>query len=262
MADKKIRVMIATNIYKIDPCVYASHLNLFYRVGRDLNVDIMFSGPYRYAIDNARNFAASQALLGLCDYLFFYDDDMYIFDPNVLKVMLKKMMKRDDVHIMQAVAYIRGYPYDTMFFKLDKDNDKQLEIYNDWKGHEDKDGLVRGDAVGCCATLIDCKLFKMMPQPWFQTGQKNTEDIYFCMKARDYIANVGVFLDTTVEVGHTLDRPILCSANREILKEIHEKYGLNQMFLPEPNFAKNIMLTKEPLAKKEMENPLLEGVKK
>ena len=253
--------MVATNLYDIDPGVYASHMNMFYRLGRDMDVDLVFCGPFRYAIDNARNLAAKRALEFECDYLFFYDDDMYIMDANIIRIMVEKMIRRSDVHIMQAVAYIRGYPFDTMFFKFTDDEKHELKIFNDWQGKHDADGLVRGDATGCCATLIDCELLKLVPEPWFMTGQKNTEDIYFCMKAREYVQDVGVYLDTTVEVGHLLERAILNTASRRMLTEIHEKYNVDQLWQADKDFVNQAKNTVEPLRPKEIKNPFEEDEK-
>ena len=98
----------------------------------------------------------------------------------------------------------------------------------------DKNGLIKVDAVGCAATLINCEIFKLIPEPWFLTGETHTEDIYFCMKARECVKGFEVYVDTTVECGHMLPQPVLDSANRELLMKIHTlEGGLNQLWQPD-----------------------------
>jgi hypothetical protein len=76
----------------------------------------------------------------------------------------------------------------------------------------------------------------MIPKPWFVTGEGHTEDIYFCVKAINYVENVGIYCDSTIKIGHLLDKLVLVEENREILKKIHDEHGLNQLFLPDPTF--------------------------
>jgi hypothetical protein len=235
--EKKTKIMVATNLYQIDPIVYAGHLQFFFRLGK-AREDIVFLGPWRSPIDKSRNDAATLAMYWDCDYIFFYDDDMYFPDAgDLLKMIDRIRTSNDTIHILQALAFIRGYPFKPMMFKKVLLEDRwRMEAYEDYEDHIQEDGLVKCDAVGCCATIIDTKLFKMIPQPWFETGQHNTEDIYFCAKAAHYIGGLGIYTDTTVEIGHLLDKIILTKSNRDILKKIHEEYNLNQLFLPDPTF--------------------------
>ena len=248
------KIMIATNLYQVDPAVYASHINMAYRVGKDLtDWQVFFSAPWRMPIDRARDLAVKNALQNECDYLFFYDDDMFL-DPKVVAKLLARVEENEDIHIIQAKAYIRGYPYDPMIFKfIEKD---KLTLYVDFENDVDENGLLKVDAVGCCATLIDCELFKKVPEPWFVTGFNHTEDVYFCTKARTYLENVGIYMDNDVEVGHLLDRPILTSASRKVLTEMNEKYDLNQLWIPDVGFAKRAQDHKEPLRPVDWNNPI------
>jgi hypothetical protein len=242
---KKKKVMVATNLYQVDPIVYSGHAQLFYRLGKAIEnklsnmADIVFTAPWRTPIDKGRNDAAELALYYECDYLFFYDDDMYFPDANKIIQLIKRMIedKEDRIHILQAEAFIRGYPFKPMLFKLyDVGENKKMKAFEDYEDFIEEDGLVKCDAVGCCCTIIDTRLFKMTPKPWFVTGTGHTEDIYFCVKANHYNGGVGIYMDTNVSIGHLLDKIILTKENRPILKEIHEKYNLNQLLLPDPTF--------------------------
>jgi len=246
--------MIATNLYQVDPQVYASHMNMMYRVGRNLqDVDIYFSAPWRMPIDKARDMAAEYALQNECTHLFFYDDDMFL-DPHIVAKMLQRFKDNEGMHILQARAYIRGYPYDPMIFKyVDKGT---MRLYVDYEKDVQEDGLLKVDAVGCCSTMIDCELFKLVPKPWFVTGKTHTEDVYFCCKAASYCENVGIYMDNLIQSGHLLDKPILTNYSRDILLEMHEKYNLNQIWMPSPEYAKDIKYQQDPTAPVSFLNPI------
>jgi len=250
----KKKIMIATNLYQVDPVVYASQMNMMYRVGKDLtDWEVFFSAPWRLPIDKARDMAVQNALKNDCQYLFFYDDDMFLH-PNVVEKLLRRVEENPDIHIIQAKAFIRGYPYDPMIFKFVEED--KLQLYVDFEKDVDENGLLKVDAVGCCCTLIDCELFKRTPEPWFVTGLGHTEDVYFCLKAKTYTGNIGIYMDNDIEVGHLLDRPILTSYSRNVLMKMNEEYDLNQIWMPDQKFVPSIKDAKEPLAPTKYMNPI------
>lgn len=222
------RLCVATNIFNIDPVPYSSHLAMWYRMGKDLpGWDIVFAGPWRMPIDVARNRAVSIALQENCDYLFFYDDDM-VMTPTVVQQLLDRVSKQE-IHIISALVFIRGYPFAPMVFRF---RDETCMGLFDYKESDiEENGLVSVDAVGCAATLIDCNLLKLMSDPWFLTGKLHTEDVYFCMKAKEFVEGVKIYMDTKVECGHMLDKPILTSVSKNALLELHGK-GLDQLWQP------------------------------
>jgi len=252
------RLLIATVLYNVHPIVYSSHMNMMYRVGKFLpDYDIIFYTPNRVPIDAARNSAVTYALDEECDYLFFYDDDMYLH-PDIVSRLLDRM---DDnkVHVIMARCYIRGYPYNPMIFKYrtlrkkgkkgEAEEVKAMGQYVNYKRGIRKNGLVEVDAVGCASTMIDVKLFKLIPEPWFMTGKTHTEDVYFCVKAKNYVKNLHVFMDNTFESGHLMSRPILNEYSKKILTKI-AKQEMNDVFLPKPNKEKE-------QRKEDQKNPLL-----
>lgn len=237
---KKTKVLMATNLYQVDPIVYAGHLDMFYKLGKHADeIEIVFLAPWRTPIDKARNDAAQLAMMLDCDYLFFYDDDMYFKDGNFVIEMINTIKNSEGrINIMQALAFIRGFPFKPMIFKLyDVGKDvKKMKAFEDYDEHIEEDGLVKCDAVGCCATIIDVNLFKEIPMPYFLTGQDHTEDIYFCAKCASYLENVGIYCNTKIEIGHLLDKIILTKENKMLLKDFHLTNNVNQLFLPDPTF--------------------------
>ena len=62
-------------------------------------------------------------------------------------------------------------------------------------------------------------VFKKMEAPYFYTGTANTEDIYFCIKAKSVIPDLTICVDTTVPAGHPLkDKEILYPHNADRLR--------------------------------------------
>jgi len=158
----------------------------------------------------------------------FYDDDMVVH-PDIVERLLSR--KKD---VIMGLCYIRGYPFEPMMFRFNKDGNL---IRYPLKEEDVEDGLIKVDAVGCAVTLINCEVFKKIPSPWFVTGKTHTEDIYFCMKGREYLENFEVYVDTTVESGHMLDKPVLNSFSKKLLKDIQEQ-GANQIWQPSSFYSK------------------------
>ena len=260
---RRTKVLVATNLYQIDPVCYSSHLSMFYQLGKASDeFEIVFHGPWRLPIDNARNNAAKVAMKLECDYLLFYDDDMYFpVAQDIVKMIRKVRDSNDTIHILQVLAYVRGYPFKPMcFLKTPVGEDKHTGFFDNWKDHIDENGLVKCDAVGCCGTVIDVRLFKLTPEPWFLTGKMHTEDVYFCIKAQEFVGNVGCYMDTTIKIGHLLEKIVLTDGNKDLLKKIYEDHGLNQLFLPDPTFVESMKASSfgDALAIDEIqrENPL------
>jgi hypothetical protein len=135
------------------------------------------------------------------------------------------------------VVYIRGYPFNPMFFKWNNDPDlitegKGLIFYDDFKEQvTNDDNLLEVAAIGCHTCLIKTEVFKAIEEPYFMTGMNNTEDVYFCMKCHDYIENIGIYVASDITIGHLLDPLYVDDLNREILKETYEKLGHNESIL-------------------------------
>lgn len=209
---------------------YATHLQFAYKLAKD-NPEFQFIlfTPYRVTIADFRNRSAEAALEVGAEYIMFIDDDAILLSfPSAFKEL-----KKWDKHIISPIYFVRGFPFHPMFFKASKDPDmirvgKGLEFYDDFResGEIDKDGLLEVQALGCHCTLIKTEVFSALEKPYFLTTMHNTEDVYFCMKCRDYIENIEIFIDTKETVGHLLDPLWVDESNAKIMEEFYRKLGM------------------------------------
>lgn len=213
----KIVVCINSLVATVQPA-YSNHIQLFYMFGRHYNkYHFVLVNTPRMSIDRCRNLAAETALDVQAKYLLFIDDDVLIPQPfDFLEKLIN--MKAD---IAAADVLIRGYPFNHMFFKYNKDKTGLLAVPSLPKAH--KAGRFEVDAVGFSCCLIDTKLLVELPKPYFITGINNTEDIYFCMKARDKFPDCSIVVDTSIMCGHILWSEIIDSLNKKNYKTYHEK---------------------------------------
>ena len=217
---KKIIVGVNT-LTSIDTEVYGSHSNFWYYNGK-IHPDWTFYKfhPRRLTIDRMRNLAAEIALDNECDYLMFIDDDI-IIEKDVLDSLLQL-----DKDIVAALSFIRGYPFNPMIFKERKNSEgiQCLDFYEDYE-KDAIDGAVECDAVGFSCALIRCELLKKLTKPYFVTGMYNTEDIYFCMKAKREVPEVSTFCDLKKPTLHLLDKQPVHVENVEALRKYYESIG-------------------------------------
>jgi hypothetical protein len=239
MANNKI--LVSTIEYgSVDAGCYRSHMQFWYRCGRALpEWEFSFYAPSRLPIDTARNECAQLALTTDCEWLFFYDSDM-ILDPNVLIELLKH-----DKPMVMAHTIIRGYPFESMMFRFKDEKKEQLDKYEATE-EEIAQGLAQMDAVGTACTLINVGAFKALQRPWFLTSTAHTEDIYFCMKARQ-LKEFSCWVDFKTVAGHMLDPYMVTSGNRKLLKEYVEK-------------AYPYLIPNAELMERASRNPLEEGI--
>jgi hypothetical protein len=211
------KIMVGINVLtSVMADSYVSHMNFIYRCAKHMPTTQFFlHAPQRMTIDNMRNHTAKVALANECDYLCFIDDDVMV-EPLMLKGLIEA-----DKDIVMAETYIRGYPYDAMFFKF---KEGKLVNYNEFKSAVGTDGLVEVDAVGFSAVLIKCSFLKQLSTPYFVTGPNFTEDVYFCLKAVAELGreNVSMFVDTKYPTAHRLNPEYITAVNRDLLKKFQE----------------------------------------
>lgn len=210
-----MKILVGTNnLTSIRQAAYGNHIEFFYRAGKFLtDVQLILFNPSRMSIDTMRNAAVNAALECECDYLFFYDDDVLMPSDT-----LKKLIEADK-DIVAGWTVIRGYPFNNMAFEFRGENN--LTFKNDLKFGQ---GLVKVDAVGCSCVLIKCELLKKMSPPYFVTGPFHTEDIYFCMKAREEVPGTSIYVDTNTETEHLLGDEAVSPRNR-VMRRIMELQG-------------------------------------
>ncbi len=215
---RKLKIMVGTNtLTQVDQLAYVNHCNLWFRFGRDYpNIDFGFSSPRRASIDRMRNQTAQAALENNFDYLMFIDDDVLV-PKNCLTGLLAC-----DSDIAAGHTIIRGYPYDNMFFKyLDPEHEEGLTFNND-PVLNDK-GVIDCAAVGFSLVLIKCDLLRKVPPPYFVTGTKNTEDVYFCIKAKKYNPETTIVVDPKITTAHILGSEVIEPENKEAYKKFFEQ---------------------------------------
>lgn len=226
------KILVCVNILtQVDPGIYNSHNQLWYRIGKHFpNAKFFQYTPERTTIDNARNMAAKFALEEECELLLFVDDDMILHEMTFQSLM--ENIQKPNVDVVMALTYIRGYPFHPMcFIARDKESAeiKELDFYDDFAEHVREDYLVECDAIGCACVMIKCDLIKKLDAPYFMTTPHHTEDIYFCMKAKKMLGrnNVGIFVDVGVPTGHLMDKIAVTHKNVEALRHFYEELNPN-----------------------------------
>ena len=217
------KVLLAVNtLAGVNSQVYAAHLNLAYRIGKETGDEFMLYNASRMSIDRFRNQAGAFALQAECDYLMFLDDDVIV--PRDTYTLLKEA----DVDVVTPLVYIRGYPFKPMMFKsLNFGNETGLTTYDDWESvlkiQSSSPHMLECAAIGFSCALIKTSLLKKVPPAWFVTGTNHTEDVYFCVKARQILDNaVSIFVDTRIHAGHLLDPEFITYEMRQNLVDFYD----------------------------------------
>lgn len=211
-----MKTFIGTNILtSVESIAYANHIQFYYRLGKNHpNDTFAINTPRRMSIDNMRNMTAKLAIESNFDYLMFIDDDV-IVPVNAFDALLEA-----DADIAAGWTIVRGHPYPNMFYRYTPDGKRNLETV---KNVERNSGVIDVDAVGFSCVLIKVDLLKKTPPPWFVTGPYNTEDIYFCVKAKKYNPDCKIVVNTNVETAHILGPEFIAPWNRDDYKSYVEK---------------------------------------
>lgn len=160
------------------------------------------------SISVARNTLIEQALNINADYALFVDTDVVMeqpSDPNAALSQLYQTINKTkdtnspnykDARIVSGLYRAKqktGYSY-AMWLK--NQGTGFVPIAN-WQGN-----WLSVDVVGMGFTLIDLKVFKDIPKPWFVWNEPNSisEDFFFCRLAKEHGYDVRVFTD--VKLSH------------------------------------------------------------
>ena len=157
----------------------------------------------------ARNALCEKAIAEGIDYVVFLGDDV-LPPPNMLLLMLERIGREFPVEggqvakadLITGVYWTKTYPSEPYLW-----NGLLKGSYRDWTAGE----FVPVDLAGCDALMIDTRILRETPRPWFSTewvweeGQKPssiaTEDFYFFTKARMW-AGARLFVDTSIQCLH------------------------------------------------------------
>lgn len=221
-----MKICVASNLLQNTiPEVFSSITSEFYFLGRDKEIDsVLQFFPQRMTIDRCRNEAAKYAMANECDWLVFVDDDM-VLTPGTIKNLVKT-----DYDIVMAHTYIRGNPFQPMSF-INKPTESEPHIINLFpmdddliEAGKDENGITPCYAVGfaCCAIRVDL-LLNLQP-PYFVTGPANTEDIYFCLRAKQEIGDhVKIGVHTKYPTWHQVERLFVGAGNVKELREFYKQ---------------------------------------
>jgi GT2 family glycosyltransferase len=148
----------------------------------------------------------------------FLDDDVLVPIDCLHKLIEAK------ADIAAGDVFIRGYPFMHMAFRHIKGDKHSLKPIASWKKSEPI--VTPVDAVGFSCVLIKKELLKKIEKPFFITGPTNTEDIYFCMKARSVDPTCKIVIDRSIVCGHILWQEVLDNVNVKAYKKYYETiYG-------------------------------------
>ena len=219
-----MKIFIGINtLTQVEQSIYANHIQFFYRLGRKYGRDIDFAinTPRRQSIDRMRNVSARMAVEHGFDYLMFIDDDVHIPVDTLDKLL------DANVDIIAGWTIIRGHPFNNMFFKFEDDTKTKLTNYNEPFDLNDftpeNKGILKVAAVGFSCVLIKVELLRKMAPPYFVTGPFNTEDIYFCMKARETMGeDFTCHVHTGVLTSHIIGPESIDPLNRKAYKKYYE----------------------------------------
>jgi hypothetical protein len=215
-------VILVNTLTLIEQSVYSNHNHFFSQTCKDFPKDqFVLYTPQRMSIDRARNEAAKMALLLEADYLMFIDDDVLLpIDEHPFRELVKA-----DKDIIAASVRIRGYPFNRMAFRYDKESstDKKgkLDFYNDKLDPEHP--IQDVDALGFSTCLIKVDVIRPMDPPYFITSPNGTEDVYFCIRAqRELNPTPTIACHLGLKCSHLLDKEAICDDTVERWKTFYE----------------------------------------
>lgn len=211
----KLKVVIGINtLTEVQWPSYNSHLQLFYTIGKHYpGMDLILVNPSRMGIDMMRNLAVQVTLDSKADYLLFVDDDVIVPADSLERLIAC------DADIAAGDVLIRGYPFDHMCFRWTGEDKKVMKALSEYPPHSK---IINVDAVGCSLCLIRRELLEKIPSPYFITGVNHTEDVYFCLKAREFDPGCTIKVDTLLTCGHILWPEYISSDNKKSFKVYFE----------------------------------------
>lgn len=226
------KVLVGINtLTTVEQMAYSNHMQFFFRLGRNHPDDnFILCNPRRMAIDRMRNWCARL----VCEdpeitHLMFIDDDVLVPFDTYTRLLAC------DADIAAGSTLIRGYPFQNMFFKYTENGN--LKNYEDKDHVYNKENLLEVDAVGFSCCLIKADIIRKMQSPWFVTGGYNTEDIYFCIKARRDNPETTIVVDTSIVTKHIL--------GPETIDRMNKQDFITYMKATRPNDAMEIPEDKE-----------------
>jgi len=153
-----------------------------------------------YPWDISREHLVRKALEDNVDYVFFLDTDVVPPQDALVQLLGWKLP------IVSGLYWSKARVPCAYKFHPDRDHVKAIDP-------PFRERFMEVDAVGNGCLLIDTRVFKKIPQPWFKwdmlpwtpPGEPSghSEDINFCLKAKEH--GFQIYLDTAVRCKHLLE---------------------------------------------------------
>lgn len=175
---------------------------------RDKGFEFVPYFGHRMTLPSARNEAVNMALAGQFDYIIFMDDDMVI--PVGTEIFSKLISHDKD--IIAPLFFVRSKPYLPLLFKRLELANGAFITYENILDYP-KNSLVKCDGVGFGFIMIKMEVFKKLKQPYFAYSDQYGEDLRFCEEAGK--AGFEVYCDTSIQVGHISQPPVIFEENFE-----------------------------------------------
>lgn len=200
---------------------WAVHLGIWQERSKntDKPVEFYWYTAGRILTPFARETLTQHALQGGMDYICMIDDDMIVYDPEILEKLLAH-----NVDIVAPLAFTRNPPHLPVMYEVDSGFDPVLkkEYYQTkYIKNYPKDKLVEVDATGFGMVLINLNVVKAMKPPYFFSTTGTGEDVYFCLKAKKE-AGAKIFIDTSLKLGHLGAPNVITEETYENLNKIDD----------------------------------------
>jgi GT2 family glycosyltransferase len=185
------------------PCLSEDVAGMFFQgiIQQNISYTCAWERKTRMMPDQARNTLAQIAIDNGFNYVLFIDDDMVLDDQGIINTLIDTAVKKD-LDILCSIAHTRNKPYFPCTFKLDPPG--TAYVPTDFFGL----GVSEVDAAGFSCAIINVRVFKKIPPPWFEFKrikilgavgpQGYGEDIYFSRKATEFGFKIHVHGDISI----------------------------------------------------------------
>ena len=197
VADKqKIKIFCPILQYKnrVDPFNDSFYAMLFYTKSQMPNFFPHIKPHSSTNIIEARTWSIKYAQMMGADYLLFVDEDIKV-NPDVLVKLINS--KKD---IVSALIFKRKLITSPAFsiFQKNPDNPTEEMLVPFWDYPKNSLFFVPAAGTGCM--LINMKIFKKFPEPYFKFWKGIGEDIFFCLRARE--AGIKTWVNSKAKTEH------------------------------------------------------------
>lgn len=163
------------------PCsTLARYLGLFDSLNKlkvPTSTDLRFAEGVNVAY-NCNNLVQEMLDNPALGWLWIMGDDHRFLDTTLIGLLDRQ------VDIVVPVVSRRGMPFQTVLYKVASEESYLTYSWGDLSRENPNGGLVAVEGAGTAGMLIRRHVLEAMPKPWFEWGQRISEDIGFCIKAR------------------------------------------------------------------------------